>query len=189
MTDLASRLGAVLMGSPRVRLALETCRDLGLQDWMLASGCIYQTLWNHLTGRDADHGIKDFDLFYFDPDLSWEAEDAIIAKTASRAPPPLDRLLEVRNQARVHLWFEARFNSPYPPLSSAAQALTRFLSPAFAVAVRLGASDELEIFAPFGLEDCFSMRVRPTPFAGASPNFERAARSVQDRWPEVVIVR
>ncbi len=36
-------------------------------------------------------------------------------------------MVEVRNQARVHLWFEAHFGEPYTPLSSTAEALRRFV--------------------------------------------------------------
>ena len=27
-----------------------------------------------------DYGIADYDVFYFDPDLSWQAEDAVIRR-------------------------------------------------------------------------------------------------------------
>ena len=30
-----------------------------------------------LTERAVDYGINDYDVFYFDPDTSWEAEDAV----------------------------------------------------------------------------------------------------------------
>ena len=43
-------------------------------------GCLVQTVWNVLTGRAVDYGINDYDVFYFDPDTSWEAEDAVIRK-------------------------------------------------------------------------------------------------------------
>jgi hypothetical protein len=59
-----------------------------------------------IDGRDPDAGLPDRDLFYFDPsDLSWEAEDALVRGAAdlfSDLPSPV----QLRNQARVHLWFE-----------------------------------------------------------------------------------
>ena len=30
------------------------------------AGCLYQTVWNVLTGRDRGTGIEDYDLIYFD---------------------------------------------------------------------------------------------------------------------------
>jgi len=51
---------------------------LALPDAWIVSGCLVQTVWNALTNRAIDYGINDYDIFYFDPDTSWEAEDRII---------------------------------------------------------------------------------------------------------------
>ncbi len=51
---------------------------LALPDAWLVSGCLVQTVWNGLTNRALDYGINDYDVFYFDPDISWQAEDAVI---------------------------------------------------------------------------------------------------------------
>src|SRR5690606_19954924 len=117
---------------------LRTARALGLPDWMVFSGAVYQPVLNHLTGRAAEFGLKDYDLAYFDAaDLSYEAEDVVIRRVAAACPPPLNELVEVRNQARVHLWFEDHFGEPYDPLGCSAEALERFTSATFAVGVRL----------------------------------------------------
>jgi hypothetical protein len=82
---------------------------------------------NHLTGRASDYGLKDYD--HFDgSDLSYEAEDAIIRRVASAFDEPMRYMVQVRNQARVHLWFERKFGEPYAPLSSSAEALARLAS-------------------------------------------------------------
>ncbi|WP_223166351.1 nucleotidyltransferase family protein [Nonomuraea sp. SYSU D8015] len=58
---------------------LRRARTLDLPGWWVAAGAVVQTIWNHVTGRDPGHGIKDYDLIYHDPsDLSWEAEDVAI---------------------------------------------------------------------------------------------------------------
>ena len=75
---------------------------LALPDAWLVSGCLVQTVWNVRTNRAVDYGINDYDVFYFDPDTSWEAEDAVIRKLAERFEK-LGVTVEVRNQARVHL--------------------------------------------------------------------------------------
>src|SRR5215510_15473805 len=75
---------------------------LALPDARLVSGCLVQTVWNVLTGRAVDHGIADYDVFYFDPDTSWEAEDAVIRELHARLAH-LGAKIEARNQARVHL--------------------------------------------------------------------------------------
>jgi uncharacterized protein len=184
---LEARMVAMLRGSPAVMRVLETCRDLGLPDWRLVSGAIYGTVWNALTGRPADHGIKDYDIGYFDPDTSWDAEDAVIKAVDAALPADLVGLVEVRNQARVHLWFESRFGAPYPPLSRTDEALERYLCLAHAVAARLEADGSISLAAPFGLDDVFAMRLRPNPARGQTENRAAKNASILERWPEVSI--
>ena len=184
------RLAEILAASPRLMTVLETARELDLPDWMIFSGGVYQTAWNALTGRDPDYGIKDYDLGYFDPDTSWDAEDAAIVRAREAYAAPLDGLVEVRNQARVHLWFEQKFGAdePYPPLETSAAALKRFVATAFCVGVRMEADDSLSVFAPFGLEDLFAMHLRPNPLRlkGAG-GWARTTASAKARWPEITV--
>jgi hypothetical protein len=99
---------------------------------------------------------------------------------------PLRSMMEVRNQARVHLWFEAKFGEPYSPLSCTAKALERFASATFAVGVRLESDDKLYIEAPFGLADLFALRLRPNP-RRKTVGFVRTSADVRRRWLEVVV--
>jgi hypothetical protein len=189
VSDQTAVVEAHLRASPRLMTVLETARALDLPDWLMFSGAIYQTVWNGLTGRDPDYGIKDYDLGYFDPDVSWDAEDAVIRRARNAYAPPLDGLVEVRNQARVHLWFEARFGQPYTPLANTAQALERFASPTFAIGARLEADGGMMLATPFGLDDLLAMRIAPNPSRDPGEGFVRAAASAKARWPEVEVVQ
>jgi hypothetical protein len=185
--DRTDQLRAILRRAPALMHVLRVARELDLPDWLVFSGAVYQPVLNHLTGRDLDYGIKDYDLAYFDPsDTSYEAEDVVIRQVAAALEPPLRESVEVRNQARVHLWFEGKFGEPYPPLGSSSEALIRFSSTMFAVGVRLDANDALTVVAPFGLEDLFALRLRPNPRRPTGA-FARRAASVLARWPEITV--
>lgn len=187
--ELAVRLTAIVRAAPSLMQVLRTVRALDLPDWLVMSGAVYQRVLNHLTGRPPDYGIRDYDVGYFDAsDISYEAEDIVIRRVAAAFDKPLKSAVQVRNQARVHLWFEAHFGEAYTPLCCTADALERFVSPMFAVGVRLDADDRLDIEAPFGLHDLFALRLRPNPrrpFGG----FDRVAAGVVRRWPEIVLDR
>jgi uncharacterized protein len=186
VSGLEARLMEILHQAPGLMRVMSVARGLALPDWLIFSGAVYQPVWNHLTGRPAEYGVRDYDLGYFDDsDISWEAEDLVIRRVAAAFEPPLREMVEVRNQARVHLWFEDHFGETYSPLSETAEALTRFASPAFAVGARLEADGRLAIVAPFGLEDLFAMRLRPNP-TRPSAGFARTAAAARGRWPEVV---
>ena len=127
MSNLSQRLSDILRTAPGLMRVLGVARDLDLPDWLVFSGAVYQPVWNHLTGRPIEYGVKDYDLAYFDSaDISWEAEDLVIRRVAAAFEPPLRDQVEARNQARVHLWFEGKFGEAYPPLGETAEALTRF---------------------------------------------------------------
>lgn len=167
---------------------LRGARRLALPDWRLASGAIYQTVWNALTGRAPGHGIKDYDLLYFDgTDTGYEAEDREIARGGALfadAPVPV----EIRNQARVHLWFQARFGRAYPKLRCTDEALLNYASKTHAVAVRLENDDRLSIVAPFGLADVFAMRLVPNPVLDNAETYAKKAARMSAAWPEIEVV-
>jgi hypothetical protein len=185
------RLREIVRATPTTWEVLRTVRGLDLPDWMIFSGAVYQPVWNALTGRDPAYGIKDYDVAYHDDsDTSYEAEDVVIKRVAAAFSPPLRDLVEVRNQARVHLWFEKKFGAdePYPPLEDSAAALKRFVATAFCVGVRLEDDDSLSVWAPFGLEDLFAMRLRPNPLrVKGAGGWERTTGSAKARWPEITV--
>jgi hypothetical protein len=185
---LTDRLDAIIRADPDLMRLLHRLRAIDLPQWRLVAGCLYQTVWNVLTGRPRGTGIKDYDLIYFDPaDLSWEAEDAVIRRVAaatSDGPGPV----EVRNQARVHLWFESRFGCAYPQLAHADEALRYYASIVHAVGVRLEADGKLDIAAPFGLDDLFAMVIRPNRSLDNAASHDAKARRAKALWPELVVL-
>jgi uncharacterized protein len=190
MSDaLTERLTAIVRDDPTLMHILTTVRALDLPDWRLVSGAVYQAVWNARTGRPGGYGVKDYDLAYFDAsDLSYEAEDVVIKRVADAFDAPLRSQVEVRNQARVHLWFQDRFGEPYQALGSTDEALGRFVAPTFAVGVRLEADDALTVAAPFGLEDVFSMTIRPNPNRPVAKSWAKVIDSARARWPELTVV-
>ena len=171
-----------LRASPALVAVVERLPALDAPDSWLTGGCLAQTWWNLAAGRDPGHGVRDFDLFYWDADTSWAAEDRVSRRAAARfasGGPPV----EPRNQARVHLWFEARFGAPCPPLPSARAGIDRFLFPA----IRLGIDADWRLYAPDGLADTLAAYLRPDP---AMPRLAQAGPKAADyraRFPELTL--
>jgi hypothetical protein len=185
--EQVTALETIVRGEPLLMAVLEGLRDLDLPDWLLVSGAIYNSVWNALTGRPSLTGIKDIDVIYFDDtDLSYEAEDKVIGAVDARfaqLPVPV----EVRNQARVHLWFPKKFGTNYPQLTRAAQSLDYYASRTHAVAVRLDVDGTLDVVAPFGLNDIFSFRVIPNhALDNRKAHVEKGARA-KAVWPELIV--
>lgn len=183
-----AELERIIRSSPLLMDVLVGLREDGATDHLLVAGAIYNLVWNRLTGRPDLTGINDVDVFYFDAsDLSYEAEDVVIQRLAKRfAHSPLP--VQVRNQARVHLWFEQKFGSPFTPLTSSAEMLGRYASKTHAVAARLEADDTLTLLAPFGLDDIFSMRITPNPVLANKKAHDAKAARAKAIWPELTVI-
>ena len=126
---------AVALRNPVNEMIADELFGLALPDAWIVSGCLVQTAWNVLTKRAVDHGIDDYDIFYFDPDTSWQAEDAVIGELQGRLAH-LGAKIEVRNQARVHLWYPEKHGLPYPALESSSDGIDRFLTKNTQVGIR-----------------------------------------------------
>lgn len=180
-------LEAILLADPLVSEALRRADRLDLPDWWIVSGALYNTVWNHLTGKPSGYGIKDVDLFYFDrSDLSREAEDVVIRKGAELFSG-LSHPVEIRNQARVHLWFEKHFGYPRKPLASSAESIGHFAARTHAVGVRFEAAGGLEVCAPFGLDDIFSLRMVPNRALDNRATYETKSTRAMAMWPELAV--
>jgi uncharacterized protein len=161
--------------------------ELALPDAWLVSGCLVQTVWNVRTGRAVDYGINDYDVFYFDPDTSWEAEDAVIRKLSERFEK-LGITVEVRNQARVHLWYTQKHGLPYPPLHSSTEGIDRFLTKNTRVGIRR-AQAGYDVYAPDEFDDAANLIVQPNITANFSvTNYAKKAARWKALWPEVTVL-
>ena len=163
------------------RAILDAWGSLGLKDGWLVAGCLFQTVWNLQAGRSPEAGIKDYDVFYFDPhDLSAAAE-SLVQERVDRKLGGLGVPVEVKNQARVHLWYEEHFGHSYPKLASAKEGIDRFLIPATCVGVR-PAADGHEMYAPNGLAILYSGLLRHNPLTPHMRLFREKAASYLGRW-------
>ncbi|WP_181958258.1 nucleotidyltransferase family protein [Nonomuraea deserti] len=173
----------VLGTNPVLTAVLHQARTLDLPGWWVAAGAIVQTVWNHVTGRDPGYGIKDYDLIYHDPsDLSWEAENEVI-RVGRRVFG--DVPVEIRNEARVHMWYEERFGVPCPPYDSTEDAIDSFPATTCALGARITAAGEWQVYAPYGVSDAFGLRLRPNPRLAPRHVYEaKVARWTRD-WPEL----
>ena len=179
-------LATVLRNPVNESIAGELFR-LALPDAWLVSGCLVQTVWNVLTGREVGYGINDYDVFYFDPDTSWPAEDAVIRKLQA-ALAKLGVTIEARNQARVHLWYPEKHGLPYPPLHCSADGIDRFLTRNTRVGIRRTPGG-YAVYAPDGFDDVAGMIARPHP----GPNFSKAGYETKAArwkalWPEITVL-
>ncbi|MFD4004653.1 nucleotidyltransferase family protein [Streptomyces rubiginosohelvolus] len=179
---------ALVLRNPQVGAVLERLSTLDLPPWCLTAGALFQTVWNIAAGRaDLGYGIRDFDVFFHDPDdLSYEAEDQVIQRCL-RGTEGLGVDLEPRNQARVHLWYEAKYGRAIPPYRSLVQSLASFAFTCCPVALSLDRSGVLTVIAVHGYADLYRGILRPSPTSLAPASVQRAkAADYRAKWPHLI---
>lgn len=178
----------MVLSNSMVDEVLSRTARLALPDWYLTAGCLFQTVWNVLDGQPPQRGIRDYDLFYFDEsDLSWEAEDRVI-QSAQALFSDLPVEVEVRNEARVHLWYEDKFGVPGTKLSSSADAIDHFAATACCLGVRREADGSHTVHAPHGFGDLLGFILRPNPVLAPRGVYESKAQRWAALWPRLKVL-
>ena len=178
---------AAALRNPANEIIADELLRRALPDAWIVAGCLVQTVWNVLTHRVIDHGIADYDIFYFDPDTSWAAEDAVI-RNLQGAFAKLRATIEIRNQARVHLWYGEKHGLPYPPLRCSTDGIDRFLTKNTRIGIRRTESG-YEVYAPDGFDDVAGMIVRPNRSENFSAaNYAAKAARWKTLWPEITVL-
>jgi uncharacterized protein len=180
-TDALER---ALRCNPNVLAIMVWAREFDLPCWYLGAGAIAQTVWNQLHGFDPAHGIKDYDLVFFDShDLSEENEDRIEASVRR----DLGVNVDVKNEARVHLWYHTLFGRTIPQYQSTEHAISTWPTTASSVGVRYE-EKRFIVCAPFGLRDLFSMTVRANPTLVDRRVYEAKAARWSGIWPRLSVL-
>lgn len=182
-------LRAVLSRNEMLTEVINRAAMLDLPGWYVTAGCLYQTVWNVVTGRPPASGIRDYDIVYFDSsDLSRKAEDAVI--TVGReifAGLPIE--VDIHNEARVHLWYEEKFGVPCAPYDSSEAGIDSFPATTCCLGVRQETGGRWRVYAPHGLSDVFNLVVRPNPLLAPQSVYESKAERWRSHWPELTIMK
>ena len=184
-TDL-QLLERTIRSSPVLEPVLDCWNEVRSPDAWLVAGAVAQTVWNAKLGYAPDHGIRDVDIVYFDAENlaaeSEQAEEQRIRSLFASLPVPLD----VKNEARVHLWYEARFGFAIAPYRSTEDAIATFPTTATAIGVRLS-DGRFEISAPFGLTDLCRLVVRPNKTQINVQIYQAKVSRWRTHWPALDI--
>lgn len=163
--------------------ALKAVAASGVEACWVGAGLVRDAVWDHLHHLPPQPPGGDVDVVWFDARQIDDAVDRHMEQRLREISPGLD--WSVKNQARMH---GRNHDRAY---HSVEDALRFWPETATAVAVRLRGPEQIEIIAPFGLEDLFALRLRPTP------RFQHEKRAIFDervmrkrwlaRYPKLVL--
>lgn len=180
-------LESILVQSEAINKAINRTQALGIKNYYIGAGCITQTVWNYLSGKPLDYGIKDIDFVYYDNEnIDFQAEDRIISRI-KELYSDLNYEVDAKNQARVHLWYKSHFGTDIEPYKSLEEAINTWPTTATAIGVRKE-NNELLVYAPFGLNDLFGKIVRPNKTQITRDVYENKVSRWTEKWPDLKII-
>jgi hypothetical protein len=126
-------------------------------------------------------------VYYDSSDLSFAAEAGYVGR-AGKLFEDLGVTVEVKNEARVHLWYKECFGYAIAAYESVEHATSTWPTTATSIGVRSGADETLTECAPFGLNDLLGMIVRPNKAQITQMIDEARAERWARRWPRLRVL-
>lgn len=133
---------------------LHAVQQVPLTDCWVAAGFVRSKIWDVQHGFIDQTSLSDVDVVYFDKNQIDEAFEKEMDQTLHHLLPNVP--WSVKNQARMHLV------NQFSPYQSTEDAISHYPETATALAVRLDDDDQLELLAPWGVEDAIELKLRPT---------------------------
>ena len=147
----------------------------------MGAGCISQTIFNYYHGYDLEKNINDYDIVYFDNNLTYEKEDKII-KEIKLLCNDINVNLDIKNQARVHLWSLKSLGRQIKQIYSLESAIRGWGPTITCIGVKFKNND-LEIFAPYGLNDLFGLKIVPLKENIPKEVYLNKTKKWKEKWP------
>ena len=184
-------LEEILRKNDKLIRLLEILEDYSLENpsfsnWYVGAGGVNQTVFNYYHGYDIDYGIKDYDIVYFDTDTSYEAEDLII-KDLEKRLKSLDIVCDIKNQARVHIWYNPKYGTNREAYVSVEDAISSWGSTVTCIACRLEAG-KFKFYCPYGLDDLFNLVIRPVKRYFQEEQYKERSLRWKNKWNKLTIV-
>lgn len=178
----------IIMSSEIINIVIKRANQLNIDNYYIGAGCITQTIWNYLSDYPLDYGIKDIDFIYFDNvNIDFESENRVIMQV-KQIYSDLRIEMDVKNQARVHLWYKDHFGYSIEPYTSIESAINTWPTTATAIGVRMNINNEFKVYAPFGLNDLFGKIVRANKAQITRQIYEKKVSSWLSKWSDLIVI-
>ena len=179
-------LEKIIMESEVLNKILKVLDENFGYDYYVAAGSINQTIFNYYHGYPLDNGIDDIDIVYFDKDTSYEKEDKII-KEVSELLKDINIRLDIKNQARVHLWYGKKFGHEIDANKSVEEAISKWGTTVTCIGVRIS-NGKFKVYAPYGLNDLFKMTIRPVKDNFIKEDYYKKCAKWKEKWKLLTII-
>lgn len=185
MVDYEQQLQNLIGADAWLIQILETARTAELPNWYIGAGIIRDLVWDHLHQNSERTPPNDVDVAFFDPDDLTEGRDEAATAVLHSILPNIP--WEATNQAAVHTWHERVFGYAIDPYQSTEEGIASWPETATSMGVRLMPDDSLHVYAPCGLEDLFTLKLRRNPTKVTLEEYRQryVKKKMKQKWPLV----
>ena len=190
LNEQIAKVISIIQENQQLMKILDYISSIGLPNYYVAAGCVFQTIWNKLDGKDLNYGIKDIDVIYYnaenlsrDTDLKYQELINDYCKKQK-----YDYEIDVANEARMHIWKKEKFGIDTAPYLSSEDAIDKWVATTHAIGVTKDDSG-IRIYAPYGLSDIFNKVIRPIKHEyNTKEMYEGKAKSWNERFTGLKII-
>ena len=165
---------------------IQNAQSLGLNNYYIGAGCVCQSVWNFQNELDLMYGISDIDFVYFDEDLSFERENGFIRQIEQNFNH-LSVKIDVKNQARVHLWYKEYYGYELQAYNSVESAINTWPTTATSIGVKI-TDGKFIVYAPFGLNDMFGQIVRANKTQITKDTYLQKCKKWCSKWDTLKVI-
>ncbi|MDF2871150.1 MAG: hypothetical protein K0R05_2725 [Anaerocolumna sp.] len=185
--NYAKELHQILKYNEQLYDVIKKAERLCNMPYYIGAGCITQSVWNYQNSNAPMYGIEDLDFVYFDEkDVTYEGENSVLEHII-KGIGEQNIHMDIKNQARVHLWYQQHFGYAVEPYKSLEEAIDTWPTTASAIGVRLE-SGKLKIYAPFGLGDMFQQVVIANKLRITREIYESKTKKWSQKWDTLKII-
>lgn len=169
---------------------LDYISELGLPNFYIVAGSVFQTIWNYYDKKSLNFGIKDIDIIYYDSSImTREKEKELEDKICNHFEKiGLKYEFDFHNEARMHLWKKDNENKDIDHYENSEDAIDQFIATVHSIGITKE-NNEIKVYAPFGLSDIFSKTIRPIKHKTNSKElYDKKAASWQRRFNNLNVI-
>jgi len=185
--DNTKQLKQFIYSCPELMLRLQYLRHIHAHAY-LSAGVIRNLVWSILHHQSYGFDQIEIDVIFYDLNDQQGLKEQRLTELLKQKFP--NNEWDVVNQAYVHLWYKTDDANSISQYQSLFDALSVWVETATAIAVRLLENDDIEIIAPFGLNDLFELKLRWNKRLVSYPVFLARIQAKQflTRWEKLVVV-
>jgi hypothetical protein len=177
----------IIKNNPHLQKVASALYAFKAEQCYIGAGAITQTVWNILTNRPVNYGIADIDMVFYNPRNVEEEYERKIVEHLRQVLREYPFWLDVKNEARVHLWYREKFGYDIEPYKSIEAAIDTWPTTATSLGIRMISEQCWEIYAPFGLKDIFDMKIIANNRQITKDIYDAKVRKWTQKWPELKI--